>query len=73
MRSIREEIDWKEERFRLLWDSVDINRMADASMETELQGLQAGEERTGSNASQEVDCCFETTVEQIFASKSTSV
>ena len=39
MRSIREEIDWKEERFRLLSDKVDINRLADAEMEAELQGL----------------------------------
>ena len=39
MRSIREEIDSKEERFRLLWDKVDINRLADAEMEAELQGL----------------------------------
>ena len=73
MRSIREEIDSKEERFRLLWDKVDINRLADSAMETELQGLHAGEERRGSNASQAVDCCLETMVEQVFASKSTSV
>ena len=36
-------------------------------MEEELQGLQAGEERSGSNASQVVECCLETMVEQIFA------
>ena len=47
MRKIKEEIDWKEERFRLLSNRVDKNRMADAEMEAELQGLQAGEERRG--------------------------
>ena len=67
MRKIREDIDWKEERFRLLSDRVDKNRMADAEMKAELQGLQAGEERRGSNASQAVDCCLETTLELIFA------
>ena len=41
--------------------------MADAEMAAELQGLQAGEERRGSNASQAVDCCMETMVEQFFA------
>ena len=30
MWKIRKEIDWKEERFRLLSDKVDKNRMADA-------------------------------------------
>ena len=67
MLKIREEIGWKEERFRLLSDKVDKNIMEDAEMEAELQGLQAGEERRGSNASQAVDCCLETVVEQIFA------
>ena len=43
------------------------NRMADAEMEAKLQGLQDGEERIGSNASQAVDCCLETMVEQVFA------
>ena len=41
--------------------------MVDAETEAELQGLQAGEERRGSNASQAVECCLETMVEQIFA------
>ena len=41
--------------------------MVDAEMEAELQGLQAGEERRGSNASQAVDCCMETMVDQFFA------
>ena len=59
MRKIREEIIWKEERFRLLSDKFDKNRVADAEMEAELQGLQAGEERRGSNASQTCNCCLE--------------
>ena len=36
-------------------------------MAAELQVLQAGEERRGSNGSHAVDCCMETMVEQIFA------
>ena len=67
MRKIREDIIQKEERMLLLSDKVAKNEMADAEMEAELQGLQAGEERRGSNASQAVDCCMETVVEQIFA------
>ena len=38
--------------------------MVDAEMAAELQGLQAGE---GSNASQAMDFCMETVVEQFFA------
>ena len=67
MRNIREEIEWKEERFTLLADKVDKNKMADAETEAELQGLQAGEERRGSNASQAVDYCLDMMVEQVFA------
>ena len=67
MRKIREEIEWKEERFTQLSDKVDKNKMADAETEAELQGLQAGEERRSGNASQAVECCLETMVEQIFA------
>ena len=67
MRKLREEIEWKEERFTLLSDNVDKNTMADAEMEAELQGLQAGEERRGSNASQAVECCLKAMVEPIFA------
>ena len=55
---MREEIVWKEERFTMLTDKVDNNTVADAEMESELQGLQAGEERRGSNASQAVECCL---------------
>ena len=54
---------WKEERFTLLSDKVDKNTVADAKMEAERQGLQAGEERRGSNASQAVECCLETMVD----------
>ena len=60
MRKIREEIDWKEEHFHLLSGKVGKNRIAGKEMEAELHGLQAGEERRGSNASQAVDCCLET-------------
>ena len=45
MRKIREEIDRNEERFRQLSDKVDKNKMVDAEMAAELQGLQTGEER----------------------------
>ena len=38
-----------------------------AEMEAELQGLQAGEERRGSNASQTGDCCLEAFWQQIAA------
>ena len=47
--------------------TVDRNKMADAELAAELQEPQAGEERRGSDASQAVDCCLETLVEQIFA------
>ena len=36
MPKISEEIDWKEEGFRLLSNKVDKNRMADAEMDAEL-------------------------------------
>ena len=67
MRKIREEITQKEERLLLLSDKVDKNEMAETELEAALQGLQAGEERRGSNASQAVDCCLETVVEHNFA------
>ena len=44
---------------RALHTAVGQNTMADAEMEAELQGLQAGEERRGSNASQTGGSCFE--------------
>ena len=67
MRKVKEEIDWKEKRFRLLSDKVEKNMMADAEMEAELQGLQAGEESRGSNASQTGDGCLEALWQQFIA------
>ena len=67
MWEIKEQFDWKKERFRLLSDKGDKNRMADAEMEAELQGLQAGEERRGSNASQTGDGCMEALWQQFIA------
>ena len=64
---LREDVKQKGERLFLLSDKVERNKMADAEMAAELQGLQAGEERRGSNASQAVDCWMETMVEQCFA------
>ena len=66
IRKLREDVKQKEERIFLLSDKVERNKKADAEMAAELQGLQAGEERRGSKASQAVDCCMETMVEQIF-------
>ena len=66
MRKIREQNDRNEERSRQLSDKVDKNKMSDAEMAAELQRLQAGEERRGSNASQTGDCCWEALVEQRF-------
>ena len=52
MRKIREDTVRNEECFRQLSGKVDENNMADAEMAAELQGLQAGGERRGSDASQ---------------------
>ena len=41
--------------------------MVDAEMAAELQGLQAGEERRGSNASQTNDGCLEALWQQLVA------
>ena len=49
MRKTREEHDRNEERFLQLSDRDDENKMADAEMAAELQRLQAGEEKRGSN------------------------
>ena len=56
MRKLQEELKQKEERILLLSNNVDQNKMADAEIAAELQSLQAGEERRGSNASQTGDC-----------------
>ena len=61
MRRAREDITRKEERLLLLSDNVDKHQMAEAELEAELRGLQAGEERRGSN-SQFVD----TVAEQLY-------
>ena len=59
MRKIRQETGRNEERVRQLSNKVDKNKMADAEMVAELQSLQAGEERRGSNASQTGDGCLD--------------
>ena len=60
MQKIGEEIDRNKERFRQLSGKVDKNKLAaDAAMESELQGLEAGGNRRGSDASQTGDCCVE--------------
>ena len=56
---LRDEVKQKEERIIFLSDKVEQNKMADADMAAELQGLQAGEERRSSNASQTGDRCLE--------------
>ena len=56
IRKIREDVIQKEERMLLLSDRVANNEMGEPEMEAELQGLQAGEERRGNNATQAVDC-----------------
>ena len=58
-----EETYRNEERFWQLSDKVDKNQIVGAELAAELQGLQAGGERRGSNALQAVECCLETTVE----------
>ena len=57
MRKLQEEIRQKEERHLFLSNKIDKNKMQKAEMVAELQRLQAGEERRGSNASQTGDCC----------------
>ena len=52
MRKLQEEIRQKEERHLFFSKNIDKNKMQDAEMLAELQSLQAGEERRGSNASQ---------------------
>ena len=51
MRKLQQELRQKEEGIFILSNKVDKNKMADADMGAELQSLQAGEERRGSNAS----------------------
>ena len=58
VRKLRDEVKQKEERILFLPDKVEKNRIADADMAAELQVLQSGEERRGSNASQTGDSCL---------------
>ena len=67
MRKLQEELKQKEERILFLSTKVDKNKMADAEMAAEIESLQAGEERRGSNASQTGDCCVEALRQQIVA------
>ena len=46
---------------------IDKNKMQDAEMAAELQSLQAGEERRGSNVSQTGDGCLEDLWQQLIA------
>ena len=59
MRKLQEGLKQKENK-------VEKNKMADAEMAAELQSLQAGEERRGSNASQTGDCCMEALWQQFY-------
>ena len=68
MRKLQEELKQKRGAYPFfLSDEVDKNEMADAEMAAELQRLQAGEERRGSNASQTRDGCMEALWQQIIA------
>ena len=67
VRKLCDEVKQKEERNLFLSDKVENNKMAQADMAAELQGLQAGEERRGSNASQTGDSCLEALWQQIAA------
>ena len=67
MRKLQEELRQKEERILSLSNKVDKNEMSDAEMAAELQSLQAGEERRGSNASQTCDCCSEEMLQRVIA------
>ena len=58
MRKLQEELKQNEERVLFLSNKFDKNKMQDAEMAAELQSLQAGEERRGSNASQTGDGCL---------------
>ena len=64
-RKLQEEIRQKEERHLFLSNKIDKNKMQDAEMAAELQSLQAGEERRGSDASQTGACCLEALWQQM--------
>ena len=59
-----EDVKQKEERV-LFCRTKSKNDRTEDEMEAELQSLQAGEERTGSNASQGVNCRMEAVAEQL--------
>ena len=67
MRKLPDDVNQKEERILFLSDRVEKKEMADVDMAAELQGLQAGEEGRGSNASPTSDGCLEALWEQIAA------
>ena len=55
MRKLQDELKQKEERVLFLSNKIDRNKLQNAEMAPELQSLQAGEERRGSDASQTGD------------------
>ena len=65
MRKLRGDVKQKEERILFLSDKVEKHKMAVADRAAELQVLQAGEERGGSNPSQTGDSCLEALWQQI--------
>ena len=67
VQKLRDEVKQREERNLFLSDKVENNKMADADMAAELQGLQAGEERRNSNDSQTGDSCLEALWQQLAA------
>ena len=67
MRKLQQELGQKEERIFFLSGKVEKNKMADAELAAELQGLQAGGERRGNDVSQADDCCLEAMLQKVFA------
>ena len=67
MRKLQEELKQKEECLLFLSNKIDKNKMLDAEMAAELQSLQTGEERRGSNSSQAGDGCLEALSQQFIA------
>ena len=67
MRKLQQEIGQKEERHLFLSIKIYKNKMQEAEMMAELQILQTGEERRGSNVAQTGDCCLEALWQQFIA------
>ena len=67
VRKLREDVKQEEERIFFLSDKVEKNKMADAEMAAELQGLQAGGERRGSDVSQTGDCYLDELFRKVIA------